>query len=239
MTSSIYERDEGPAGCCASACPTSSSRSTTSTAGSRCSRPRASASPTASTSGWTSVAAELRERHDAVVLAIGSRVHRTLDVPGADLAGRALRDGLPLRAQPLGRARGRRGRRSRAHGGRQARRRDRRRRHGDGLRRQRDTASGAKSVTVLDTYPAPPGPAARDSVPWPAGAAAAREHLCARRGRRAALDPDRDASRWPRRPRRRGARHICHAAARPGAGARHRVRAAGRPRPDRDRVLAS
>jgi glutamate synthase (NADPH/NADH) small chain len=25
----------------------------------------------------------------------------------------------------------------------------------------------AKSVTVLDTYPAPPGPAARDSVPWP------------------------------------------------------------------------
>jgi glutamate synthase (NADPH/NADH) small chain len=26
---------------------------------------------------------------------------------------------------------------------------------------------GAASVTVLDTYPAPPGPAARDSVPWP------------------------------------------------------------------------
>ena len=26
---------------------------------------------------------------------------------------------------------------------------------------------GARSVTVLDTYPAPPGPAARDSVPWP------------------------------------------------------------------------
>jgi glutamate synthase (NADPH) small chain len=25
----------------------------------------------------------------------------------------------------------------------------------------------AKSVTVLDTYPAPPGPVARDSVPWP------------------------------------------------------------------------
>jgi glutamate synthase (NADPH/NADH) small chain len=32
-------------------------------------------------------AAELEARHDAVVLAIGSRVHRTLDVPGADLAG--------------------------------------------------------------------------------------------------------------------------------------------------------
>jgi len=32
-------------------------------------------------------AAELRRRHDAVVLAIGSRVHRELDVPGRDLAG--------------------------------------------------------------------------------------------------------------------------------------------------------
>jgi glutamate synthase (NADPH/NADH) small chain len=32
-------------------------------------------------------AAELRERHDAVVVAIGSRVHRDLDVPGRELAG--------------------------------------------------------------------------------------------------------------------------------------------------------
>ncbi|MET0513337.1 MAG: glutamate synthase subunit beta [Thermoleophilaceae bacterium] len=31
--------------------------------------------------------AELRRRHDAVVVAIGSRVHRDLDVPGRDLAG--------------------------------------------------------------------------------------------------------------------------------------------------------
>ena len=31
--------------------------------------------------------AELRERHDAVVVAIGSRVHRDLDVPGRELAG--------------------------------------------------------------------------------------------------------------------------------------------------------
>jgi glutamate synthase (NADPH) small chain len=30
---------------------------------------------------------ELRERHDAVVVAIGSRVHRDLDVPGRELAG--------------------------------------------------------------------------------------------------------------------------------------------------------
>ena len=32
-------------------------------------------------------AAELREHHDAVVIAIGSRVHRDLDVPGRDLDG--------------------------------------------------------------------------------------------------------------------------------------------------------
>ncbi|MGH2762189.1 MAG: glutamate synthase subunit beta [Thermoleophilaceae bacterium] len=31
--------------------------------------------------------ADLRERHDALVVAIGSRVHRDLDVPGRDLAG--------------------------------------------------------------------------------------------------------------------------------------------------------
>jgi glutamate synthase (NADPH/NADH) small chain len=31
--------------------------------------------------------AELRERHDALVVAIGSRVHRDLDVPGRELAG--------------------------------------------------------------------------------------------------------------------------------------------------------
>ena len=30
---------------------------------------------------------ELRSRHDAVVVAIGSRVHRDLEVPGRDLDG--------------------------------------------------------------------------------------------------------------------------------------------------------
>ena len=32
-------------------------------------------------------AGELRGNHDAVVVAIGSRMHRDLDVPGRDLAG--------------------------------------------------------------------------------------------------------------------------------------------------------
>ena len=46
-------------------------------------------------------AAELRERHDAVVVAIGSRVHRDLRRARPRAAGRALRDGVPLPAQPL------------------------------------------------------------------------------------------------------------------------------------------
>ena len=46
-------------------------------------------------------AAELRERHDAVVVAIGSRVHRDLAGARPRAAGRALRDGVPLPAQPL------------------------------------------------------------------------------------------------------------------------------------------
>ncbi len=50
---------------------------------------------------------ELRERFDAIVLATGARVPRDLPVPGRELARRALRDGLPLPAQPL---RGRRAR---------------------------------------------------------------------------------------------------------------------------------
>jgi glutamate synthase (NADPH) small chain len=111
-------------------------------------------------------AAELCERHDAVVVAIGSRVHRTLDVPGADLRGvRFAMDYLYARNRWV--ARGdvegddpeltAAGKHVVVIGG------------GDtamdcvgNANRER-----AKSVTVLDTYPAPPGPAARDSVPWP------------------------------------------------------------------------
>ena len=111
-------------------------------------------------------AEELSARHDAVVLAIGSRVHRALDVPGADLQGvRFAMDYLYARNRWVAR--------------------------GDAPGDDPElTAAGkhvvvigggdtamdcvgnahrehAASVTVLDTYPAPPGPAARDSVPWP------------------------------------------------------------------------
>ena len=88
-------------------------------------------------------AAELRAEFDAVVLAIGSRVPRDLDGPRARAGGRPLRDGVPLRAQPLGRRRVRaragvaRPPSAEHHRGGQARRRDRRRRHRRGLCRQR------------------------------------------------------------------------------------------------------
>jgi glutamate synthase (NADPH/NADH) small chain len=109
---------------------------------------------------------ELTARHDAVVLAIGSRVHRALDVPGADLRGvRFAMDYLYARNRWVARGDAPGDDPELTAAGK----------HvvviGGG-----DTAmdcvgnshrEGAKSVTVLDTYPAPPGPAARDSVPWP------------------------------------------------------------------------
>ena len=121
-------------------------------------------------------------------------------------------------------------------GGRQARRRDRRRRHGDGLRRQRPPRAREERHGARH-YPAPPGPARARQRALARGTAAARQHLRARRGRRAALDPDRHPARRPRRPRRRRPRHLRHAAARAAAGAGHRFRAPGRPRAGRDRLL--
>ena len=187
--------------------------------------------------GTDVTADELAARHDAVVLAVGSRVHRALDVPGADLTGvRFAMDYLYARNRWV--ARGddpgddpmltAAGKHVVVIGG------------GDTAmdcvaNAQREEAA---SVTVLDTYPEPPGPAARDSVPVARGAAPARHDLRARRGRRAALDPDRDGAGRRRRPRDRRPRQLRHAAARPRAGARHGVRAAGRPRARRDRLLA-
>jgi glutamate synthase (NADPH/NADH) small chain len=109
---------------------------------------------------------ELLAGHDAVVLAIGSRVHRALDVPGADLQGvRFAMDYLYARNRWVARGEAEGDDPELTAAGK----------HvvviGGG-----DTAmdcvanahrEGAASVTVLDTYPAPPGPAARDSVPWP------------------------------------------------------------------------
>ncbi len=47
---------------------------------------------------------DLQQRHDAVVIAIGSRVSRDMVVPGRELTGIHFAMGLPLPAQPLGRS---------------------------------------------------------------------------------------------------------------------------------------
>jgi len=111
-------------------------------------------------------AEELRARHHAVVLAIGSRVHRALDVPGADLQGvRFAMDYLYARNRWVARGDAEgddpeltaAGKHVVVIGG------------GDTAMDCVGNAhrEGAASVTVLDTYAAPPGPAARDSVAWP------------------------------------------------------------------------
>ena len=67
---------------------------------------------------------------------------------------------------------------------------------------------------MLDTYPAPPGPAARDSVPWPESprrlvSTYALDEGGERRWTQTATRLD-----GPRRPRRRRPRQLRHAAAR-------------------------
>ena len=88
--------------------------------------------------GRTVTSQEIKDRHDALVVAIGSRVQRDLDAPGRELRGIHLGDGLPVPAQPVGRCAG-----GAAVAGPGARDRDqrrgqegdrgRRRRHRDGL----------------------------------------------------------------------------------------------------------
>jgi glutamate synthase (NADPH) small chain len=116
-------------------------------------------------------AVELRERHDAVVLAIGSRVHRDLDVPGRSLDGVhfamdylyqrnrhvALQEGRPARETPPDRAISAAGKRVLVVGG------------GDtGM----DCISnalreGAAEARMLDVYP-PLLPSGRPAgTPWP------------------------------------------------------------------------
>jgi glutamate synthase (NADPH) small chain len=111
---------------------------------------------------------ELMDRFDAVVIAIGSRVPRELDVPGRELEGVDWAmdylygcnrwvagggdDGGPER--PITAA----GKHVVVIGG------------GDTAMDCVGNAhrEGALSVTVLDTYDEPPSPHARDAVPWPA-----------------------------------------------------------------------
>jgi len=116
-------------------------------------------------------AVELRQRHDALVVAIGSRVHRDLDVPGRDLQGvHFAMEYLYQRNRHVARQEGKdapepapgerisaAGRRVVVIGG------------GDtGM----DCISnalreGASDVLLLDVYPALPGDGRPPSTPWP------------------------------------------------------------------------
>ena len=172
--SSCSSATRRPAGSCASACPTSRSRSGSSSGASTSSSRRASSCASASTSGSTSTRAELRAQFDAVVLAIGSRVPRDLEVAGPRAAGHALRDGVPLRAQPLGRGASSARRRTLAApavnpisaAGKQ-RRRDRRRRHRRRLRRAGGPRGRARRSCSSRSFPEPPPRRPDDRTPWP------------------------------------------------------------------------
>ena len=133
---------------------------------------------------------ELRERHDALVVAIGSRVHRDVDGRRPRARRRPLRDGLPLPAQPLrGGAGGAADARARARHGdrrrRQARRRDRRRRHRHGLHLEREPR-GRRSRRRSSTSTSSSTASGRDArTPWPLPPKRTPHDVRARRGRRA------------------------------------------------------
>ena len=98
--------------------------------------------------------AELRARHDAVLMATGVYKARDIAAPGVGLPGIAAGARLSHRLQPQ-RA-GRRGARLRLGRARcqgQARRGDRRRRHGDGLRAHRGAPGGEVGEVPLSPRP--------------------------------------------------------------------------------------
>ena len=152
---------------------------------------------------------ELRREFDAIVLAGGSTRPRDLPVPGRDLDGHPLRDGVPAAAEPPQRGRRDRGR-PLHHRAEQARRHHRRRRHRRRLPRHRAPAGRARRASARAAAAA----ARRARVRQPVAAVA--EHL-----------PRLDGARGRRRPalRRR------HAAIR---GRRARTRGGAARRPGRD-----
>ena len=179
---------------------------------------------------------ELAREHDAVVVAIGSRVHRDLDVPGRELSGVhyamdylyqrnravAAMEGRPFRQTPPGQVISAEGKRVVVVGG------------GDtGM----DCISnalreGAEDVLMLDVYPPLPGDGRPPGHALAAAAEAYPHHLRARGGRRPPLrHPGHRAARRGRardrrdRPPRRG-----HLVARPPRRPGQRVRGARRPR---------
>ena len=245
----VYERDEGPGGLLRFGVPDAKLEKPV--IDRRVAVHRGGGDPlraTASTSGRDVTAQELRERHDAIVIAIGSRVHRDLDVARPRAARGALRDGLPLPAQPRRRAHaGPPGARARARDRvitrrGQARGRGRRRRHRHGLHLQRDPRGRGEHAHARRL----PGAAGRR----PAGAA--RRGRCRPSARSPPTRSTRAASasgatqvtevlgdedgRVDRRARAPGDRHLV---ARPASGRGQRLHRGRRPRARGDRLLAS
>ena len=86
-TVAVFERADRSAGCCGTASPSSRWRSGTSTAASsRCER-EGTVFRTGVDVGGDLTGPELRERYDAVVLAVGATEPRDLPVPGRELGG--------------------------------------------------------------------------------------------------------------------------------------------------------
>ena len=213
-----------PAAWSASACPTSRSRSGSSSGASSSSLAEGVELRLGVDVGVDIDARELRAQFDAIVLAIGSRVPRDLPVDGPRAARHALRDGVPLRAQPLGGRRSSARRPPRAGAGgqpdqrrRQGRRRDRRRRHRRGLRRPGDARGRAVGACSSSSCPSRRRARPDDRTPWPRWPnkmrlSYAMKEVAGGRPRRARLlgRDDADQRRGPRagaarrrRPRRR------------------------------------
>ena len=192
--------------------------------------------------GRTVTAQELKDRHDALVVSTGSRVHRDLDAPGRSLSGIhfamdylyqrnrwvAAQEGRPSRPPEPGTEITAAGKKVIVVGG------------GDtGM----DCISnshreGAAGVVLLDVYAGASRQRARPPSPVAATAEAHPLDVRARRGRQAAVGHGGHRVRrpgGPRQPRVRAEGHR-HVLARPDARARERVRARGRPGADRDRV---
>ena len=190
-------------------------------------------------------AAELAERHDALVVTIGSRVSRDLDAPGRDLKGIhfamdylyqrnrwvAEQEGRPFRPVAPGREITARDKKVIVIGG------------GDtGM----DCISnshreGARSVIMLDVYAALPETGRDPRHPWPlppkrtTSTYALDEGGTRRWGTEVTGFGGKDGCGQPRlRPPGDG-----HLLARSDAGPRERIRARGGSGPDRDRVRAS
>ncbi len=127
---------------------------------------KASCSAPASTSASTCRSTALRRDFDAIVLCGGATAPRDLPVPGRELDGHPLRDGVPDAAEPPLRGRRRSPDDEIISARRQARRHHRRRRHRRRLPRHRRIARARVSVHQFELLPRPPDARAADN-PWP------------------------------------------------------------------------